>query len=298
MHHQGISLDEDLDRGFVETAKVYGSQLASWYQGQPIWKKALIVSNMIVLSALGVLALVYHERLLSVLQSMGTGIKDLKYGWLMLFGLVYTVAFPPLIGYAMLSTLCGMVYGISFGWPLLMTSTVLGSLSSFLVFRYLLHDYSVRLVESHSKLKAITAILTGRNNWKESLFILSMIRLCPLPYSLSNGALAAVPGLSSAVVLGASVLTSPKLLIPLFIGSKINNIGDAESTGWEKIVDLLSIFITSTAFTTTTYVIYYKMQQQMNTMDLENGDLQSLNTLANFDDDAELVDDDDLTSTI
>ncbi|ODV95267.1 hypothetical protein PACTADRAFT_75776 [Pachysolen tannophilus NRRL Y-2460] len=184
--------------------------------------------------------------------------REMRGGKILMFVLIFGVSFPPLIGFSALSALTGMIWGISGGWPVLAAASITGSMFSFILFRYVLKERAVELMEKSRKFEAFTMILNDKN----ALWLLCLIRLCPLPYSLSNGALAAVPGISVPTFVGASVLTSPKLLIHLFIGSKIADLGESQdfATG---LVDFASILITATAFSLTTYIIYIKMREKM-----------------------------------
>lgn len=116
-------------------------------------------------------------------------------------------------------------------------------------------------MRSNEKIRAFSEILRDDS----SLLLLTLIRLCPLPYSLSNGALAAVPELPALTFFLASLFTSPKLFIHIFIGSKIKELGDANKTTSTKVIDLISIAITVVALTLSTYLIYKRMKMKLET---------------------------------
>nr|CAI6607374.1 AIF_HP1_G0030750.mRNA.1.CDS.1 [Saccharomyces cerevisiae] len=52
---------------------------------------------------------------------------------------------------------------------------------------------------------------------KNSYWILALLRLCPFPYSLTNGAIAGVYGISVRNFSIANIITTPKLFIYLFM---------------------------------------------------------------------------------
>lgn len=235
------------------------NQLKAWFAEQSPIKKVLVMLGCIILSILGFLFLIFHSYLINQLINLSDKWHDLKYGSVIIFALVFTVSFPPLIGFTALSLLTGMVYGFPQGWPLLAFASVSGCTASFLVFRYLLQNQATKLVQYNEKFRAFAEVLHDDS----SLLLLCLIRLCPLPYSLSNGALAAVPELPLLTYFLATLITSPKLFIHLFVGSKLKDLGSDKSSGMSKVVDVISIVITGGAASLATYLIYVKMQQKL-----------------------------------
>lgn len=55
----------------------------------------------------------------------------------------------------------------------------------------------------------------------DGIKLLCMIRLCPLPYSISNGALSTFPTVSPLAFMLATAIAAPKLLIHVFIGARL-----------------------------------------------------------------------------
>lgn len=237
----------------------YTQKFQDHYEQQPTWKKVALW----VLVALGLVAVivvaVLHVYIIQLLVLVSDKLAGLKHGHLLLFVLIFFVGFPPLIGFSALSMLTGMVYGFPGGWPLLASASILGSLCLFLVFRYLLKAQAEHMIHSNEKFRAFAEILREDS----SLFLLVLIRLCPLPYSLSNGALAAIPELPILTYFSASIITSPKLFIHIFVGNKIKELGDVTKSLSTKIFDIVSIVITGLAASLTTYIIYNKMQQKL-----------------------------------
>lgn len=223
-----------------------------------------LVAATVAANVLIILALVYHAKLLALLVEFSQWWRSLRFGWLILFMLLVMVAFPPLIGYSALSNLAGMAYGFPGGWPLLASGTVIGSFISFLAFRYLLRDRAQRLASTSTKFAALTHTL------EQSTFtLLWLIRLCPLPYSLSNGALASIPSVKPWAFLVATACTTPKLFIHVFVGDRLARMGTEKDTA-SKIVDLISILLASFAGIATTYIIYTRTMALARAMDAQD----------------------------
>ena len=64
---------------------------------------------------LGILLLVYNERIFAAMEPFAKKWRDLTGGWLILWAATFVVSFPPLIGYSSCVTLSGFVYGFPHG---------------------------------------------------------------------------------------------------------------------------------------------------------------------------------------
>lgn len=261
------------------------NQFNDWYRSQSKFKQIVLAIGGLIAVTVGVLVLIFHKYVIQTLVEVSDYWNKLKYGQLILFTLIFFVGFPPLIGYSALLMLCGMIYGFPGGWPLLASATVLGSLASFLVYRFLLRNQAEHMVQRHEKFRAFAEILKE----DASLFLLILLRLCPLPYSLSNGALAAIPNLPVLTYFIASVIVSPKAFIHVFVGHSIKNLGDAERPTLAKIIDVVSILVTGCALSLASYIIYSRMQRKLDSYHHVQESGEGLDTMifGNFDDDLE-----------
>lgn len=301
-----ISRMNDIIQDKFYLVRNVGQQTLDWYQNQPFWKRALLQVVGVLNTIAIVLVMIFHKLIMQEIVVLSDKWHELKFGQPLLFALVFMVGFPPLIGFSALSMLTGMVYGFLHGWILLACASISGSFCSFLVFRYLLHSKAERLMNSNKSFRAFSEIL----NEDSSLFILILLRLCPLPYSLSNGALAAIPELPATTYFLASLITSPKLMIHIFVGHKIKDLGDNTKGKSTHLIDILSIIITVVASSLTTYLIYNKMQRKLefyhqrgiiphddaiifgNFEDIESANNVELNS-ADYDADNFIIEDDD-----
>ena len=92
----------------------------------------------------------------------------------------------------------------------------MGSTCSFVVSRTLLSNFVNRLVANDKRYEALSLVLKH-----DGLKLLVMIRLCPLPYSISNGAISTFPTVQPLMFAAATAAATPKLLIAIFIGSRL-----------------------------------------------------------------------------
>ncbi|GCE98360.1 Tlg2-vesicle protein [Zygosaccharomyces mellis] len=233
-------------------------KLMNHYTLLPAWQKVVAIIGGLCALILGILLVVFHTPMLRWLVHTSEELKSQKKTAFVLILLLFCVSFPPLIGFSFLSTSTGLIYGVSFeGWMILTVGSVAGSIASFAIFQTLLRSRAEQLVHTSPRFEAFAAIL--REN--HSYWILALLRLCPFPYSLTNGAVAAVHGLSIRNFSIAQVIASPKLLVYLFIGSRVKNIGESDSTG-SKLFDLVSILVTGLLLTFTAWILYFKTRNK------------------------------------
>lgn len=243
----------------VDVLKSSISVTYSWFKAQPLWKRGLLTLVAMIILTIVTVMLVFHKPILKHLISISDSWYELNYGVVLLFSLLFICGFPPLFGFATLAMLSGMVYGFPNGWYILASSTTLGSYGTFILYRSLLRNQATRLVNSSEKFKALAEILSEDS----SLSLLILIRVCPLPYSLLNGVLALVPNLSRTNYFLASLISSPRLLMYVYIGHKMKDLGSETRTGKQKIVDLLSIFAVDLITVFTGWLIYRRMTAKL-----------------------------------
>lgn len=168
----------------AETLQIRGLKL--WFSFTPIQRAGIILLNVVLLVFV-ILGLVYNERIFAYLAPAARRWRELPGGWLILWFLTFLVSFPPMIGYSTCVTIAGFVFGMK-GWFIMSTATIVGSTCSFIVSRTVLKGFVGRLTEKNKQFDALSLVLKH-----DGLKLLVMIRLCPLPYSISNGAISTIP---------------------------------------------------------------------------------------------------------
>lgn len=130
---------------------------------------------------------------------------------------------------------------------------------SFVLSRSVLKSMVHRLVANDKRFAALALTLKH-----DGLKLLVMIRCCPLPYSLSNGAIATFPTVHWASYGIATAIVSPKLMLHVFIGTQLNKI--AESGGQmdakTKALSYISIAIGVIAGAATGWFMYKKTKER------------------------------------
>jgi uncharacterized membrane protein YdjX (TVP38/TMEM64 family) len=261
-HHYSTSLRDRL----ISNADRIQRRVTRIYERLSPVQRVLTVLLGVVSLTLLVLFFIYNEKIFGSLKPYAVSWKRTKGGWAILWALTFLTAFPPIIGYSTCGTLAGFVFGTGEGWLILATATIVGSTCSFLVSRSLLRGYVERLVAHDKRFAALTLTLKH-----DGLKLLCMIRICPLPYSLSNGAISTFSTVHPAMYALATAIVSPKLLIPAFIGSRLGAIGESGSkmSAGTKAVNWISILVSALVGALTAWYICQRTMSRARQLEAE-----------------------------
>lgn len=207
----------------------------------------------------------FHEPILHWMVEKSEDFREVNLGWLIIICMLIGVSFPPMMGYSAISMFTGMVFGFPGGWPILAAGTVIGSFACFMVFRYFLEDRAKALAHSNVKFMALAKTLE-----QDKFVLLWLIRLCPLPYSMSNAAMSSVHTVEPYKFFLATLCTTPKLLIHIFIGDRVAKLGAAKDTS-SRVVNLISIVLAIVVAILTTWIIYRRTMERAAQIEASSG---------------------------
>ncbi|OJI86678.1 hypothetical protein ASPTUDRAFT_115989 [Aspergillus tubingensis CBS 134.48] len=227
--------DQIVDRA----TKTYHQLLESWRK-MNFWQRVGAVSAFLLANLLGIGFLVFTGKVFIWLQPVAAQWEHSPLAYGVLWLCVFFVSFPPLVGWSTFGTMAGYIFGIWKGWLLYASATVLGSTCSFIVSRTILSKFVHRLMERDKRFAALSLTLKY-----DGLKLLCMIRLCPLPYSVCNGAVSTFPTVQPLTYGLATALISPKLLVPAFIGNRLRVLSEnnEEMSAGSKAVNICSIIV-------------------------------------------------------
>ncbi|KAM0700900.1 hypothetical protein Q7P35_012622 [Cladosporium inversicolor] len=230
----------------------------------PLQQAGLVALNVVLL-IFGILFAVYNERIFAYLSPAAKRWRDTPGGWLVLWWMTFFVSFPPMIGYSTCVTVAGFVYGMK-GWLIIASATIVGSTASFIISRTVLRKYVSRLAERNKRFAALSLVLKH-----DGIKLLVMIRLCPLPYSFSNGAISTIPTVTWQNFMLATALVTPKLLLHIFVGRQIGLLAEEgnKMDAKTKMISYLSIAIGMAAGIATGYFIYVKTKARADQLEAE-----------------------------
>lgn len=253
---------------YTKNAKEWYSWLVrTWLRLTPMQRAGILILDVFLLVST-ILFLAYSKQIFAWLGPIAKSWRNLSGGWLILWVMCFCVGFPPMIGYSTCVTIAGFVFGMK-GWFIIATATVAGSTAGFIVSRTLLKDFVARLTEKNQRFAALSLVLKH-----DGLKLLVMIRLCPLPFSLSNGAISTIPTVTWWNFALATAIASPKLLLHIFVGSRLGDLaenGDKMDTK-TKIVSYVSIVFGMVAGIATGYVVYVRTRARARQLEAEEAE--------------------------
>ncbi|KAG9256975.1 snare associated Golgi protein-domain-containing protein [Emericellopsis atlantica] len=223
------------------------------YSRMTVLQRIVAGAGIIAVYALIILGWVYSHRLFDWLAGVSQSWRELRGGWLIIFALVFAAAFPPIIGYSTFTTISGFVYGFPWGWPVPALACTVGSLCAFIAARTVLSKTVDRMVGKDARFVALGQVLR-----RDGIWYLTGIRFCPLPFSMSNGFLATIPSITPTAFALSTALSSPKLLVHVFIGSRLAILAESDDKmSWgDKMVNYLSMAVGAGVGITVGYIIY------------------------------------------
>ncbi|RDW74049.1 hypothetical protein BP5796_07491 [Coleophoma crateriformis] len=234
--------------------KIKRTILQTWRQLSVLQRIAAVLA-FTTLQVLVILFLIYNEKIFSSLAPLAEKWHDVRGGWTILWLMTFICAFPPLIGYSTTITIAGFVYGFPNGWFIVASATVAGSTASLIASRTVLSKYVDRLVGGDKRFEALALTLKH-----DGIKILCMIRLCPLPYSLSNAAISTFPTVHPLSYALATAIVTPKLLIHVFIGSRLAALAEngGKMDASTKAINYASIIFGAVLGAAVGWIIYSK----------------------------------------
>ncbi|KAI9033829.1 snare associated Golgi protein-domain-containing protein [Phycomyces nitens] len=187
-------------------------------------------------------SIMYHYRreLLEGLETLSNTVKDMgTSGYLLIAGLIFLSAFPPMLGYGTYQTLSGFTFGFARGFPISYFGALFGAVSCFLISRIWLKDRVRRFMAGYPNLQAVVKAVEKKGF---KLFIL--IRLSPYPFNMLNMLFAATDISLYHFTLGTAI-TLTKIALHVYIGANLTSFAkhvlgeEEELTDEEKRSDMV-----------------------------------------------------------
>lgn len=155
-------------------------------------------------------------------------------------------------------------------WFIVASATVFGSTISLLLSRTILVGYTEKWIGQDPRFEALKLVLKH-----DGLRLLVFWRLCPLPYSMSNGVIAMIPTVPWTQFALSTVIATPKLMIHIFIGSRLAALGESgeKMDTKTKVINYASIVIGAVFGAATGWIIYNQTKKRA--AELEAQDLEA-----------------------
>ncbi|GHJ88103.1 hypothetical protein NliqN6_4505 [Naganishia liquefaciens] len=200
------------------------------------------------------------------MQRFAEAIRDM-HGWgaALLFLMVVLASHPPLFGFAFSMSLIGYTFGFWRGAALAVAASMTGAAVAFLSVRTFFLQWMKQFGSGKSdKWDAFSHVVKAKGT-----ILIIMIRWCPLPWALGNGLFASIESVSFSSFMLANLLLQPRLLVPVFIGSRlVSLVNDDTEDGVPvdnvaKWINMISIILGLGISLGTGWFIYHATLQQM-----------------------------------
>ena len=207
-------------------------------------QKAFFIAGALLYTAITVALIVAGDEIFHSVARASTWFARSPYGIPALYALMTVLSFPPTVGFGTSVTLCGMAFGSARGAPdfsweaqlkrllwayaVALGGYVLGSTVAFFTLRRVVAALERRwqLIRSAKNDPRFTAVQTAV--YQSGIWVAVLIRFCPVPFCYANLIFALLDAVSVRAYIGASVITSPRLLIHVFVGAKMYELMDRD----------------------------------------------------------------------
>ncbi|KAI0796582.1 Golgi apparatus membrane protein TVP38 [Abortiporus biennis] len=219
-----------------------------------IWGLALFYISLATF-----LIIVGPDRIGQTMYDLAQKISHLKFGWLLLGGILVVISFPPCVGHTTVITLCGFAYGMR-GFPIAAAGSLVGSAVAFIVLRFLFSKRLQRWSSSSEKWQALEAVVEAKG-----LPLIMLIRASPFPpWVYANTLFASIEAVALWQFVVATFIVFPKVALHVFIGSRLASLSDGETRRHmdtqTKIINTCIVVGGVLIALLTSWVIYRSMQ--------------------------------------
>ncbi|GAA5908179.1 uncharacterized protein JCM6883_004297 [Sporobolomyces salmoneus] len=208
-----------IDRGW----SLYEHSTAYYESLNP--RAKLLLWIWIALHIVGMIAFwwIGWENIFAWMAQLADNVRELRYGWLILSGIVVVTSLPPLIGYGTAQTLIGFAFGVMPGFFISAGSCLVGGVFAFVVVRKLVRFFAP-FIHKDKTFQALSNAVRVKG-----LPLIVLLRLCPFPYPYSNAFFASVESVTLGQFFLATLTITPKLLLHVFIGHRTYLFADPTS---------------------------------------------------------------------
>ncbi|OCH86169.1 hypothetical protein OBBRIDRAFT_738526 [Obba rivulosa] len=216
------------------------SKIFSKIFSKKFWFNKRMLIGLVILAIAVCFALtftVYRKQIANALSPATNWMHNLKAGWLIPIAIMIVMSFPPLFGHEIVAILCGLVWGVGPGFAIVAGGTLLGELIGFFVFRYFCITRGLKLERTNIRYACLARVVR-RDGFK----VVLIMRYSAIPSHFST-AVFSTCGVSIFMFCAAAVLSLPKQLATVLVGSALSTSSDGESHT-DKVVERVVLVIT------------------------------------------------------
>ncbi|ORX39329.1 hypothetical protein BD324DRAFT_619269 [Kockovaella imperatae] len=181
-------------------------------------KTALVSVSLINVGLLIAVIIITPTRIGNWFNHLAESLRAMGVGGMFICALFVVIAsHPPLFGFMGSMTLIGFTYGVWPGFLVASLAALSGAAIAFISVRTFFLGWIRK--RSNDKWEAFGHVMRNKG-----LPLVVMIRYCPLPWAMGNGLFASIESVKLWQYMIANLAILPKLLIPVFIGSRLTSL--------------------------------------------------------------------------
>ncbi|KAJ7911550.1 hypothetical protein B0H13DRAFT_2009146 [Mycena leptocephala] len=238
-------------------AKILNEPLFSWAQLtnwrfwiRKEWTTYYIIGTVILV--ITALTSIYHHDIVKWLTPVTKWLHDLKYGFLVPIGILFVISFPPLFGHEIVAILCGLVWGLWFGFAIVCAGTFLGEVGNFYAFKWCCRARGEKMERTQISYACLArCVRTG------GFRIALIARFSAIPGHFTT-AVFSTCGMNIFVFSLAAFLSLPKQFITVYLGVILEQ-ADAGKT--DKKSTIISDSVLAATFLVTILAMWYIFHQ-------------------------------------
>ncbi|KAN0126989.1 hypothetical protein V8E52_000629 [Russula decolorans] len=240
------------------------------------------------------IVIVTPARIAQTFYDWGQRTREHPLGWLLLAALIQIASIPPMIGHTTLLNLCGFAYGMK-GFLIAGPASLVASTIVFIVLRYLFSGVVRSWSEKNETWKALEAVIDAKG-----LPLIILIRISPLPpWVYSNALFASIQSVSVWQFMVATICSSPRYLLYIFIGSRMASLSDGKQREHmdteTKVVNGILVVAGVLSAAAASWILYALVRRQLEEQSSKTHGLVS-EALGEYDEDASLLENESLGS--
>ncbi|KAL7315775.1 Tlg2-vesicle protein [Mucor circinelloides] len=221
------------------------------------WRWYLLACIFIVISS--IFMYTHRRQFFQALETLSDKLSSMGYsGYILMSVLIFSSAFPPILGYGTYQTLSGFTFGFSVGFPISYLSALTGAVVCFQLSRSFLKARVVRTLSKYPNLEAVVKAVE-----KKGFKLFLLIRFSPYPFNLLNVFFAAT-NISLFQFAAGTAISLLKIALHVYIGANLtsfakhvlgedDDLSEAEQTVM-KIRFAAAIFFSVLAFVVMAYL--------------------------------------------
>ncbi|KAH9821580.1 snare associated Golgi protein-domain-containing protein [Melampsora americana] len=221
------------------------------------WIKYYIILLLLIIAV--TVITIFHHQIIVSLKPFADDLHDLKIGnieigWIIPILILFIISFPPLFGHEIVIIICGLVWGLWIGFAIVSIGTFLGEVANYWTFKYACTKRAQKLESKDLNYACMCIVIRDGGFW-----IAFLARLSAIPSHLITPVFATT-GMSLWIFSSATLLSMPKQLAGVYLGTLFNLESNTKSTS-SKIIEYIVLIISFLVTVIAAMFIYKRMSK-------------------------------------